>query len=86
MLENPSEWKTTLIWPKFNAKIQLFQIFLANVEKISLLCIEIRISKPLSAPNPLSAQAIYNHFVVAPCKVRFEYQARGKFCYYDLRN
>lgn len=41
MLGNPSEWKTTLIWPKFNAKIQLFQILLAFVGKISLLCIEI---------------------------------------------
>ena len=27
----------------------------------------------------MSAQAIYYPFVVAPCKVRFEYQARGKF-------
>ena len=43
------------------------------------------VSRP-SASNPVSAQAIYYPFVVAPCKVRFEYQARGKFCYYDLRN
>lgn len=36
------------------------------------------VSRP-SASNPVSAQAIYYPFVVAPCKVRFEYQARGKF-------
>lgn len=31
--------------------------------------------------RPHLRQDTYNHFVVAPCKVRTSYQARGKFCY-----
>ena len=36
--------------------------------------------------RPRLRQDTYNHFVVAPCKVRSSYQARGKFCYYGTQN